>query len=215
MIEVVWGTAVFAVATVYASFFEWTLHRFLLHRPLGSFDYPFRTHTLTHHHIFNAFDGYHLQEEKHKDKVTFSWWNAPVLIGMQLPALYFIQKAVDFPVFWPGLAALAAYYTAYETLHWLMHVPGERWIVKTVAFRFLDRHHRLHHLFQYKNFNVVLPVADLILGTFIGKREDAYVKPNPRAGELAAGNQALMDSKVPTESAVRDKEASAVEAGKS
>ena len=215
MIDIILGTAAFAAVIVYASFFEWTLHRFMLHRPLGSFDYPFRTHTLTHHHIFNAFDGYHLQEEKHKDKVPFAWWNAPVLIGLHVPALYFLQKAADFPVLWPGVAAMAAYYAAYETFHWVMHVPAGRWIEKTAAFRFLDRHHRLHHLFQYKNFNVVLPVADLILGTFIGKREDAYVKRVPGGGERTGGKQALMDSNGSTELVTKDKEATAVEAGKS
>ncbi len=183
MVDVILGTAIFAAAIVYASFFEWALHRFLLHRPLSFFDYPFRTHTLTHHHIFNAFDAYHLQEEKHKDKVTFSWWNAPILIGLHLPALFFLQKTAEFPVFWPGLAALIAYYTAYETLHWLMHVPKQRWIEKTAAFRFLNRHHRLHHLFQYKNFNVVLPLADVVFQSRIGKREDAYIRRKLRGGD--------------------------------
>ncbi|MGH8005344.1 MAG: fatty acid hydroxylase [Limisphaerales bacterium] len=209
MTDIVWSVAVFAATAVYASFFEWFLHRFLLHRPLGSFDYPFRTHTLTHHHIFNAFDGYHLQEEEHKDKVPFAWWNAPFLIGLHVPALYFLQKAADFPVLWPGVAAMAAYYAAYEAFHWVMHVPTGRWIEKTAAFRFLDRHHRLHHLFQYKNFNVVLPLADIVLGTFIGKREDAY-KKRPQAKK-----QVLMDSMDATEPAVQGKEASVVEAGKS
>jgi sterol desaturase/sphingolipid hydroxylase (fatty acid hydroxylase superfamily) len=40
----------------------------------------------------------------------------------------------------------------------------------------LDRHHRLHHLFQYRNFNVVLPVADFLLGTLITRREQAQLK---------------------------------------
>lgn len=209
MVEVFMGAAVFAAAIVYASFFEWTMHRFLMHRPLPFFDYPFRTHTLTHHHIFNAFGGYHLQGEAHKDKVTFSWWNAPVLIGMHLPVLYFLQKAADFPVFWPALAALLAYYTAYETLHWLMHVPKERWIERTTGFRFLDRHHRLHHLFQYKNFNVVFPLADVVLRTRIGKREDAYIRRKP-----SGGDRKLDGANVPPAPALQNNEASIAEAGK-
>ncbi len=213
MVDILLGTVVFAAVAVYASFFEWTLHRFLLHRPLGSFDYPFRTHTLTHHHIFNAFDGYHLQEEEHKDKVPFAWWNAPFLIGLHVPALYFLQKAAGFPVLWPGVAAMAAYYAAYEAFHWVMHVPTGRWIEKTAAFRFLDRHHRLHHLFQYKNFNVVLPLADLVLRTRISKREDAY-KKRPQAGERVTGNQGSVDSIDSAVSAVRNEETSVVEAGK-
>jgi len=194
--NIIAGALVFAAVAVYASFFEWTLHRFLLHRPYGFLDYPFRTHTLTHHHIFNAFEGYHLQKEEHKDKVPFSWWNAPLLIGLHLPAFYFLQKPAGFPVFWPALAAMAAYYAAYETLHWLMHVPKGRRVEQTAVFRFLDRHHRLHHRFQYKNFNVVLPVADFILGTRIGKREEAQIKRvrAPRREGNAAGSTSLPDS---------------------
>ena len=209
MVDIIMGAAVFAAAIVYASFFEWTMHRFLMHRPLSFFDYPFRTHTLTHHHIFNAFEGYHLQEEEHKDKVPFAWWNAPFLIGLHVPALYFLEKAAGFPVLWPGVAAMAVYYAAYETFHWVMHVPKERWIEKTAAFRFLDRHHRLHHLFQYKNFNVVLPLADVVFRTRIGKREDAYVRRKPRGGD-----RVFNKSDVPADAVLRKNEASVAEAGK-
>ncbi len=176
MIDLLAVIGAFAAVFVYASFFEWTMHRFLMHRPFSFFDYPFRSHTLTHHHIFNAGEGYHIQEEKHEDKVTFAWWNAPLLIGLNMPVLYLAQKASGLPFLWPGVAAMALYYTAYESFHWVMHVPRERWIEKTAAFRFLDRHHRLHHLFQYRNFNVVLPVADFLLGTLITHREQAQLK---------------------------------------
>ena len=50
--------------TVFASFFEWTLHRYLMHRPVGKFDYAFRSHALVHHHVFKADHTYHLQQEK-------------------------------------------------------------------------------------------------------------------------------------------------------
>ena len=176
MFDILAAIGTFGAVVIYASFFEWTMHRFLMHRPFSFFDYPFRTHTLTHHHIFNAGEGYHLKEEEHEDKVTFAWWNAPLLIGLHMPVLYLAQKASGLPFLWPGVAAMALYYTAYESFHWVMHVPKERWIEKTAAFRFLDRHHRLHHLFQYRNFNVVLPVADLLLGTLITRREQAQLK---------------------------------------
>jgi hypothetical protein len=36
------------VGVVAASFFEWTLHRYVMHRPVGPFTYPFRAHALVH-----------------------------------------------------------------------------------------------------------------------------------------------------------------------
>jgi hypothetical protein len=59
------------VGVVAASFFEWTLHRFVMHRPLGPFTYPFRSHALVHHQIFRADESYHLINEE--DKGPFRW----------------------------------------------------------------------------------------------------------------------------------------------
>ncbi len=60
-------------------------------------------------------------------------------------------------------SAFAAYYLAYEYLHWCMHVPAKRWIEGTRFFKWIDIHHRVHHLHPMKNLNVVLPVADFLL----------------------------------------------------
>jgi hypothetical protein len=62
---------------------------------------------------------------------------------------------------------IALYFLCYEYLHYLMHFPGARWIERRGWFRFLHEHHRLHHRFMRRNFNLVLPLADLCLGTLI------------------------------------------------
>ena len=62
---------------VYASFFEWTLHRFVMHRVL-LISYPFRTHTLTHHRDFRSDASYHLRPNQSYESLTFAWWNAPL-----------------------------------------------------------------------------------------------------------------------------------------
>lgn len=60
-----------------------------------------------------------------------------------------------------------AYYCAYEGFHYLMHKPRIAWIERSRAFRFIERHHRIHHSHMGRNFNVVLPLADLCLGTLM------------------------------------------------
>lgn len=152
----------------YASFFEWTLHRYVMHRPVGKFRYAFETHALVHHHIFKADHTYHLVNEKDKEKIPMEWWNGPVLIALcALPALIVSWVFGSWPVLVGGVIACAAYYGLYEYLHWCMHLPKARRIEKPWIFRRLNGHHLLHHRYMHKNFNVVCPLADLLLGTFM------------------------------------------------
>ena len=75
--------AIGAVAgTVFGSFFEWALHRFVMHKPLGKFDYPFRAHAIVHHQTFKADHTYHLIDEKDKATIPMAWWNGPLLIAL-------------------------------------------------------------------------------------------------------------------------------------
>jgi len=63
--------------------------------------------------------------------------------------------------------ACAAYYGAYEYMHWCMHLPRKRNIERSGIFFRLNGHHLLHHRYMGKNFNVVLPLADLCFGTLL------------------------------------------------
>lgn len=149
---------------VYASFFEWTLHRFLMHRSY-LLRYPFQTHALTHHRLFRHDESYHLARPEDIPKVRFAVWNAPLLIGLHVPLLWLVGRWTGWPMLVPGVLAMTLYYTLYETLHWCMHVPKDRWIEKTSAFRWLTAHHRAHHQLHDSNLNVVLPVADFVFRT--------------------------------------------------
>ena len=48
-----------------------------------------------------------------------------------------------------------------------MHLPKKRHIERSGIFFRLNGHHLLHHRYMHKNFNVVLPLADLCLGTLL------------------------------------------------
>src|SRR4051812_8063532 len=82
-----WSAIGFVAWTIVSSLFEWTLHRFVMHRPVGKFDYPFRTHAIVHHQTFKADHTYHLVDEADKETIPMAWWNGPVLIAISvLPA---------------------------------------------------------------------------------------------------------------------------------
>lgn len=161
-----WAGIGFSAWVVFASFFEWLLHRYVMHRPLGKFDYPFRAHAVVHHHTFKADHTYHLTDEADKHTIPMAWWNGPVLIAITLlPAVPIVWSTGHWPLAVGGLVAMASYYAAYEYMHWCMHLPKKRHIERSGIFFRLNGHHLLHHRYMHKNYNVVLPLADLCLGT--------------------------------------------------
>src|SRR5205814_6482138 len=110
---------------------------------------------------------YHLSHQK-KNLVTMAWWNGPVLVLLNAPfPLTVAWLTGSWWVLAGAVPAFACYYGAYEYLHWCMHVPRGRWFQRTRVFRWIDRHHRIHHLVPSRNLNVVLPIADFILRTRI------------------------------------------------
>lgn len=156
----------FALALLYAGLFEYVFHRWVMHRPSRLLAYPYRMHTLVHHEVFYGTTRYTVQRPEDRDLILFHWWQAPVLLAVHAPAAWGLQVASGLPVFGGAMAGLAVYYGVYEYLHWCMHNPAGRWIEGTRAFRALDARHRLHHQRWRVNFNVVLPVGDLLFGTF-------------------------------------------------
>ncbi|MBI1993696.1 MAG: sterol desaturase family protein [Deltaproteobacteria bacterium] len=169
----------FIALFLYASFFEWVLHRFLMHQLVWS--YPFKSHALVHHGIFRSGPTYFLSqgEDLKLGKIRFAWWNAPLILGLHIPLLLWIQRLLHMNIFFGGMAALGLYYFFYEYLHFCMHVPKERWIEKTAWFSWLDSHHHMHHKRHFNNLNVVLPLADLVFGTLIPARDRLAVPERP------------------------------------
>ncbi len=163
-----WTAVGFVIAVVYASLFEWTLHRYLMHRPWGKFTYPFKSHALVHHRIFKSDHTYHLIHEADKRTIPMAWWNGPVLILIGLmPFLLAAIFSGKWGILVGAVLACCAYYGAYEYLHWCMHLPRKRNVERSGIFFRLNGHHLLHHRYLGKNFNVVLPLADLCFGTLL------------------------------------------------
>lgn len=163
-----WPAIGFVCAVVYASMFEWLLHRYVMHRPLGKFRYPFESHALIHHRVFRADETYHLINPKDAKTIPMAWWNGPAIIAVGiLPFIAVAWWLGRWGLLWGALPACAGYYATYEYIHWCMHLPRKRNVERTGIFFRLNGHHLLHHRYMGKNFNVVLPLADLLLGTLL------------------------------------------------
>lgn len=167
----------FLAGVVFASFFEWTLHRFVMHRPVGKFDYPFQAHAVVHHGIYKADHTYHDQDEGHKHLIPMAWWNGPVLLVLcAIPFLVASWLTGHWGLLVGGVLACAAYYGTYEYLHYCMHLPRRRNVERSGIFFRLNGHHLLHHRYMHKNFNVVLPLADFLMGTLLLRSKVAFAQ---------------------------------------
>jgi hypothetical protein len=159
------AAGVFVAVFVYAGLFEYAYHRWVLHRPSRMLPYPFQVHVLLHHRVFQGDMRYHVHDENDRNLILFQWWQVSLLLAGHAVVTWPVQMASGLPVFWSGMAALVAYYAVYEYLHWCMHNPAQRVVERTRMFRYLDTRHRLHHTEWRVNFNVVLPIGDLLFRT--------------------------------------------------
>jgi len=164
----------FFVGVVQSSFFEWAFHRYWLHRPWLPKE-CFTQHTLIHHQLCKFDDTFHIVEEEQHEALTFMWWGGPVLIAINIAPWVLLALALGaMGVTLPYLAFLitfgatmSLYYAGYEGLHFLMHKPSFPFIERSRLFQFIKRHHRIHHVHMNRNLNVLLPLADLVLGTLV------------------------------------------------
>lgn len=148
-----------------------------MHRPIWKFDYAFKAHAIVHHQIFRADATYHLIKEKDKWTIPMAWWNGPVLIALtQIPFIIAALLLRKWGLLFGSLLFCSAYYGTYEYLHWCMHLPRKRNIERSGIFFRLNGHHLLHHRYMSKNFNVVLPLADLCLGTLLLRSKIAFAQ---------------------------------------
>jgi sterol desaturase/sphingolipid hydroxylase (fatty acid hydroxylase superfamily) len=105
-----------------------------------------------------------------------AWWNGPVLIAVGIIPFVVAAWAIgSWGVLCGSLLACAGYYGVYEYMHWCMHLPKKRDIERSGIYFRLNGHHLLHHRYMKKNFNVVFPLADLLLGTLV-RRSPVHFK---------------------------------------
>jgi len=75
-------------------------------------------------------------------------------------------------VIWPGVVFL--HHTIWNQIHLEMHQPKQRFFSDWQAYKFVARHHFLHHRYPDKNFNVAFPVGDFLCGTIAKPSADDW-----------------------------------------
>ena len=159
----------FIFSCVLASFVEHQVHRRLMHRKnflsarTMSFKRVFEAHALVHHkHYATIFSDEPVARGEDKE-IRLTVRKAP------LKALPF--AALISLVSWQGAAIFVAvmvfHHWAWNQIHLEMHKPEQRVFSSWSIYKFLARYHCLHHRHPDRNFNVVFPLADYVLGTSV------------------------------------------------
>jgi hypothetical protein len=185
--------AAMVLGTVQASFFEWTFHRFWLHKPWLPDD-CFRAHTLVHHQLCKFEDTFEVVEEEQEEALTFTWYGGPIIVAINvLPwalvalGLGLAGVALPYTAFLVAFAVtILLYYVAYESLHFLMHKPMSPFIENSAYFKFIKKHHVIHHVQMDRNLNVLIPLADVCLGTLVLERPEGAPRKTTEAAKRTA-----------------------------
>lgn len=156
----------FFVAIIYASFGEWLIHTFLMHRRMPLLSYPFEKHQLQHHVLFRGDETYQAcPPDERLEHITFTPFDYLLITFFHTGPLCIISVLLGRNIVFGGLLAIFLYTLMFDFIHWYFHVPSGRFFEKFRIFQWLRRHHKIHHHDNSVNKNVVFPLADLVLGT--------------------------------------------------
>ncbi len=155
----------FILAFCFGSMVEWFVHKELMHS-VAYMKTPHQRHAVEHHAERKAPGKYYAKADELKEYHLFETSFMPALWLMHAPLFLGAYYYFGLPAALGVACGTGIYVIGYETLHWYMHCPdhfpfrNHRW------FQYLSEHHRLHHSKANINYNVVCPLADILLGTY-------------------------------------------------
>src|SRR6185437_9458688 len=150
------------LSCILMSFIEHQVHSRLMHKKSSArFQRTFEAHAILHHgHYSKIFSDEPVPPGEDKE-IRLTVRKAPI------KALPFAMVISFFS--WIGalsfIAVVTFHHWAWNKIHLEMHKPENRGFSHWGIYKFLARYHWLHHRYPNKNFNVVFPFADFVLGT--------------------------------------------------
>ncbi|MDT7042865.1 hypothetical protein [Candidatus Nitronereus thalassa] len=153
----------FILSAVLMSFIEHQVHKWLMHRrSIAAFKHTFEAHAIVHHknHYSKIFSDAPVPPGEDKE-IRLTIRKAPIKalpVAMCLAFFSWLGAAIF-------IATFVFHHWVWNNIHLEMHKPEQRAFSHWRLYQFLARYHWLHHRYPDKNFNVVFPLADFVLGT--------------------------------------------------
>lgn len=139
VIGLIWGNA-----------FEYSYHRWLLHRPRSTFG---KGHLEHHMNVGTPEEGEHVSLGRRPYHIALLFASNGVIV-MALDLLFGLRLTPGIFVGW------TFYLVAAEEIHWRIHMDG--WLPP--GLRFARAYHMSHHDIPNTRYNVFLPLFDFLLG---------------------------------------------------
>ena len=164
-----WEYLAIPVVFMFANFFEWWIHRYVMHRPSNSpvFRAIYSRHTMMHHQFFTEQE---MRFADHYDwRVTFFPPYALVVFTfMSIPPAIIAGLVISPNVGWLVISTTTSMYLIYEFMHFCCHVDENAFVRLAPFINTIRRHHTAHHnqsIMMERNMNLTFPVMDCLMGT--------------------------------------------------
>ena len=164
--------AVFPLTLLIVNFAEYYAHRWLGHHKTRYGKLFYSRHTGDHHSFFLE---HHMPYQSVRDwrVVLFPvYLFFAFLMGLILPFGYVLIAVFSLNVAAIFAAAAISGYLFYEVMHFSYHLPDDtlakKIFMRIPGWQWMRQTHVLHHKrdkMQHKNFNITLPIFDVLLGT--------------------------------------------------
>ncbi len=163
-----WQLSVVPAAFLIINAGEWRIHRDLLHHRTPPLTVLYDRHTPQHHMIFITEDmAMRSNREFRLVLIPFYGIIAAAVAALPIPAvLHYALHQTNLAFLF--MATAMGYVVGYEWLHLSYHLPQDSFIGRLKIIAILRRHHAIHHapeLMQKWNFNVTIPLWDLVRGS--------------------------------------------------
>ncbi len=150
-----------------ANLFEWWVHKHVMHRRRAVVSVLYDRHTPEHHRIF-VYENMAVRAARELRLVLIPAAGVLGIVLLTAPAAFLAGILLGENVGWLVLSGVALYVVGYELTHLCYHLPEGSFVYRWPLTRFLREHHARHHqpeLMQRFNFNVTVPLGDLLFGT--------------------------------------------------
>jgi hypothetical protein len=186
----------FLFSCLLMGFIEHQVHSQLMHRPnflsrrSKKYQHTFEAHALDHHHHYlKVFTDAPVPPGEDKEiRLTVSKAPKKALPFALLIAPFSWEAALIF------IGVVTMHHWVWNKIHLEMHKPEGRGFSNWAVYKLICRYHWLHHKYQSKNFNVVFPYWDFLLGTLVMATDDE-MREMDKLGFLTKKQQARLAMK--------------------
>ena len=150
-----------------ANYYEWRVHKDVLHKRFWPFEMIYDKHTPMHHMVYVE-DDMAIRDVREFRLVLIPAAGVLGIVLAAAPVAVGLAWLWSAAAGWLFLLTASLFMVSYEVLHLCYHAPEGSFIGRIRLVAALRAHHARHHdprLMQRYNFNVTLPLFDWIMGT--------------------------------------------------